>query len=81
MTPEQLAQDPAVRAAVFATVTTDEARAVLSSRQGAVWADQFAEYTAELLILMFGAQGTPEAAAVQHDLRALRMPGALRPTG
>jgi hypothetical protein len=41
MTPERLAQDPAVRAAVFATVTTDEAARVLRSRAGKPWCDAF----------------------------------------
>lgn len=42
MTPEELAQDPAVRAAVFATVTREEASSILHSRAGKPWCDAWA---------------------------------------
>lgn len=39
MTPEELAADPAVRAAVLTTVTVDEALRTLRSRAGKPWCD------------------------------------------
>jgi hypothetical protein len=41
MTPEELAADPAVRAAVLATVTVEEAMRTLRSRAGKPWCDAF----------------------------------------
>lgn len=39
MTPEETASDPAVRAAVLATVTLDEACQVMRTRAGKPWCD------------------------------------------
>lgn len=70
MTPEDLAQDPAVRAAVFASVTRDEAAAILRSRAGKPWCDAFllrvvggwyapAEVREELLVGVRTVLGVP----------------------
>jgi len=49
MRPEELAQDPAVRAAVFASVTQEEARRILGSRAGKPWCDAWVlEWTGSL---------------------------------
>lgn len=51
MTAEEMAQDPAVRAAVFATVTREEADRVMHTPPGRPWCD------AALLLVVDGLAG------------------------
>lgn len=60
-TPEQLATDPAVRAAVLASVTIEEAHRILRTRAGKPWCDAF------LLHLGDGLSGDEDIAGELGD--------------